>query len=341
MTLKTTLMGAVAGAALLGSSLAATAEEITVAYFLEWPMPFQYGKAKGIYEEEMGVDINWVAFDTGTAMSAAMASGDVDISVSQGVPPFVVATSAGQDLQIVDVAVSYSENDNCVVAEALEIDKDTAGELAGKQVAVPIGTAAHYGFLRQMDHFGIDVGTMDIVDMAPADSAAAFAQGNLDMVCGWGAALRRMKDHGNVLLPGAEKEALGILEFDETSAPARFAAENSYVVHYSALLEGQPSRYAFQCLEPTTLVALPYTVVQNGYEAFPDLERLGRRIAEQVLIAQQRRIEQFQFGSAEERYLAFVKDHPQLFNRVSLTHLSSYLGIQRPSLSRIRQRLAR
>ena len=48
-------------------------------------------------------------------MSAAMASGDVQISVSQGVPPFVVATSAGQDLQILDVAVSYADNDNCVV----------------------------------------------------------------------------------------------------------------------------------------------------------------------------------------------------------------------------------
>lgn len=120
----------------------------------------------------------------------------------------------------------------------------------------------------------------------------------------------------------------------------RFAAENSYVVHYSAMLQGQPTRYAFQCLEPTTLIALPHTVIQAGYDAFQDFERLGRRIAEQVLIAQQRRIEQFQFDDAEARYLAFVQDHPQLFNRVSLTHLSSYLGIQRPSLSRIRQRLA-
>jgi taurine transport system substrate-binding protein len=51
--------------------------------------------------------INWVSFDTGTAMSAAMASGDVQISVSQGVPPFVVATSAGQDLQMADIAVVY------------------------------------------------------------------------------------------------------------------------------------------------------------------------------------------------------------------------------------------
>ena len=228
MHLKSKILGAVAATALLtGAQSALAADEITVAYFLEWPMPFQYAKANGTYEEELGVKINWVSFDTGTAMSAAMASGDVQIAVSQGVPPFVVAASAGQDLQIVDVAVSYSENDNCVVAEALEIDKDSAGELAGKKVGVPIGTAAHYGFLSQMAHFGVDVSTMEIVDMAPADGQAAFAQGSLDMVCGWGGALRRMKEDGNVLLTGAEKEALGILVFDVTSAPADFVAEES------------------------------------------------------------------------------------------------------------------
>ena len=90
--------------------------------------------------------------------------GDVQISVSQGVPPFVVAASAGQDLQILDVAVSYSDNDNCVVSSGLEIDKDNAGELAGKKVAVPLGTAAHYGFLKQMSHFGVDVGGLENVN---------------------------------------------------------------------------------------------------------------------------------------------------------------------------------
>ena len=209
---------------------ASAADEITVAYFLEWPMPFQFAKVNGTYEEALGVKINWVSFDTGTAMSAAMASGDVHISVSQGVPPFVVAASAGQDLQIVDVAVSYSENDNCVVHTDLEIDKDSAGELAGKKVAVPLGTAAHYGFLSQMNHFGVDIGTMEIVDMAPAEGAAALSQASVDMACGWGGALRRMKESGNVLLTGAEKEELGILVFDVTSAPANFVAEESELV---------------------------------------------------------------------------------------------------------------
>ena len=39
--------------------------------------------------------------------------------------PFLVATAAGQDLQIVDIAVSYSDNDNCVVRSELEIDAET------------------------------------------------------------------------------------------------------------------------------------------------------------------------------------------------------------------------
>ncbi len=232
MTRKFTSL--LAGTAVALSAQAALAaghlDEITVAYFLEWPMPFQYAKEMGTYEEEMGVKINWVSFDTGTAMSAAMASGDVHLSVSQGVPPFVVATSAGQDLQILDVAVSYSENDNCVVRSDLEIDKDSAGELAGKKVAVPLGTAAHYGFLSQMNHFGVDLASLEVVDMAPAEGAAALSQGAVDMACGWGGALRRMKESGNILLTGTEKEELGILVFDVTSAPASFVAENGDLV---------------------------------------------------------------------------------------------------------------
>ena len=230
MTLKTKLMSAVAGAAALAGASAASAEEITVAYFQEWPMPFQYAKVEGMYDEALGMTVNWRAFDTGTAMSAAMASGDVQLSVSQGVPPFVVATSAGQDLAIVDVAVSYSENDNCVVAEALEIDKTNAKELEGKKAAVPLGTAAHYGFLNQMNHFDVDISTMDVVNMAPPEGAAAIAQGAIDLFCGWGGSLRRAKEHGNVLLTGAEKEELGILVFDVTSGPADYVAENGDVV---------------------------------------------------------------------------------------------------------------
>ncbi len=229
MTMKIAMAALAVSSAMFGAKQAA-AESITVAYFLEWPMPFEYAKQMGTYKKEMGVDINWVSFESGVKMSAAMASGDVHLSVSQGLPPFVVATSAGQDLQILDVAVSYADNDNCVVRSELEIDKTNAGELAGKKVAVPLGTAAHYGFLNQMKHFGVDVATIDVVDMDPPDGAAAIAQGAVDMFCGWGGSLRRALEHGNVLMTGAEKTELGILVFDVTSGPAGWVAENGDLV---------------------------------------------------------------------------------------------------------------
>jgi taurine transport system substrate-binding protein len=227
--MKKTILGAVLGvAATLSTTTAAVADghEITVAYFLEWPMPMMVAKNSGAYDEALGMKVNWVSFETGVAMSAAMASGDVQIALSQGLPPFVVAASGGQDLQLVDVAVSYAENQGCAVHSDLEIDLASAGELAGKKVAVPLGTAAHYSFIRQMDHFGVPLESLQIVDMPPPEGANALAQKAVDFACGYGGGWARMQEVGDVLLDGAAKQEIGILVFDVTSVPAAFAAES-------------------------------------------------------------------------------------------------------------------
>ena len=231
--MKKTALGLVAGLALTVSSSAAMADghgEITVAYFLEWPLPMMAAKASGAYDEALGMKVNWVSFETGTAMSAAMASGDVQIAVSQGLPPFVVATSGGQDLQLLDVAVSYAENQGCVVHADLEIDKDSAGELAGKKVAVPLGTAAHYSFIRHMNHFGVPLDSLSIVDMPPPEGANALGQKAVDFACGYGGGFATMQEYGDILLTGSEKQDIGILVFDVTSAPADYVAENGETV---------------------------------------------------------------------------------------------------------------
>ena len=74
-----------------------------------------------------------------------------------------------------------------------------------------------------------DVMLLD-VDMPPPEGAAALSQGAVDFACGYGGSLTTMKEYGNVLLTGAEKEELGILVFDVTSAPASFVAENGETV---------------------------------------------------------------------------------------------------------------
>lgn len=242
--LRSTLLAS--AIALVAAPSFAQTNEITVAYFLEWPLPFEAAKVDGTLERELGVKVNWRSFDTGVAMSAATAAGDVQFLISQGVPPFVTATSAGQDLKAIDIAVSYSDNDNCVARTDLEITKDNAAtELVGKKVGVPIGTAAHYGFLKQLWHFGLKADQLQVVDLAPPDGAAAIAQGNIDVFCGWGGSLARAKEYGNILLTGAEKEELGIRIFDVISAPGAFAAENpDLVAKFLKVVNDQNAAYA-------------------------------------------------------------------------------------------------
>lgn len=157
--------------------------------------------------------------------------------------------------------------------------------------------------------------------------------------------------HEIYIQPGQVQEEAGFvvrglvrsyyLDQDGTARTVRFYAEQDYAVHYSAFIARQPSKYAFQCLEPVTMVGLPYHAMQWAYEAFPQFEQYGRLMAEAVLQAQQARIESFLFQTAEARYLGFIAQYPEIFSRISLSHLCSYLGIERQTLTRIRQKLAR
>lgn len=119
-----------------------------------------------------------------------------------------------------------------------------------------------------------------------------------------------------------------------------FIGEGKYATHYSAFISLTSCKYYFRCIEPSIIVNLSYKHIQEGYNKFPNLERYGRLVAEEVLKMQQRRLESFLFDDAETRYLDFIKENPDLFNRVSLSYLASFLGIERQSLTRIRKKLA-
>lgn len=119
-----------------------------------------------------------------------------------------------------------------------------------------------------------------------------------------------------------------------------FYKEGDYATHYPAFITRQQSRYTIQCLEPTQMLCLTYEDQQWIYQQSAGFERYSRLIVEEILKRQQARIESFIFETAEQRYLDFVNNHTGLFNRISLSHLCSFLGIERQSLTRIRQKLS-
>lgn len=120
---------------------------------------------------------------------------------------------------------------------------------------------------------------------------------------------------------------------------AWFVDELSYVSDYPSFLNGSPSNYIFESLEPSVIVFLPKKTMNDGYQKSVKLERYGRIIAEEVLKYMQERIEGFLFKSATLRYQEFISANKNLLHRVSVGHIASYLGIERQSLTRIRKNL--
>ena len=227
----TRLAAAMMGAAsLLAAGAAHAAEEVNVAFFLEWATPNQIAKVDGDYDDALGVDVNWTNFSTGVQMTEAMLAGDIDIAYSQGLAPFVTAIQQGAPLKMVGIAVVYEAND-CFVRNGLGITSSNASELEGRTVAVPLNTMADFSFRKQMEALDVDIDTMTIVDQAPADGAVSLADRSVDMACIFGgASAKAAGEVGRPIMSSRQKSAAGIGSFDVISVTESFARENPDLV---------------------------------------------------------------------------------------------------------------
>lgn len=119
-----------------------------------------------------------------------------------------------------------------------------------------------------------------------------------------------------------------------------FATENNFITSLKSLLTRTTCPYIIEALEDAELFVMQYDHLQQLYERSHGWERFGRLLAEQYFLMNQLRSESLLTQTAEERYIDLITKQPDLLNRVSLGHISSYLGIKGPSLSRIRAQLA-
>ena len=201
-------------------------DELNVAYFLEWPTANQAAQADGTYDAALGLTVNWIPFASGGDMAQAMEAGDIDISYSQGLTPFANFVTGGSDLLLVGVAVSYADADNCVAGPDYGITAENAAEtLAGQSIYTPLGNVTHFKLLKMLEHLGVDTSSVELIQSegGPA-AAAALDSGAVALACAFGGAVNQMIDNGgNLVMTGAEQEAIGIRVFDIISTTADFA----------------------------------------------------------------------------------------------------------------------
>lgn len=116
----------------------------------------------------------------------------------------------------------------------------------------------------------------------------------------------------------------------------RFIKEGNFATHYKAFITQEASKYYFKAVEPCELLVFNYAHIQKCFALYPDFEKFGRLMAEAIIKKMESRLESQHFDSAEKRYNDFLKEYPDLHNRLSLEQISSYIRITRPALSRLR-----
>jgi len=129
------------------------------------------------------------------------------------------------------------------------------------------------------------------------------------------------------------------IDYNGIEINKHFCMENSLAISYSAFLRREESKFYIQALEDTKLIIIDYKTYQELLESHICWKITASKLAEMLFILKEKKEAELLLNNAQERYLQFLKDYPDLENRISQYHIASYLGIAPESLSRIRSNL--
>ena len=184
-------------------------------------------KNNGWLEEALpGYEIEWKLFDSGGSVNEAFAGGSIDIGLA-GSSPVSRGLSAPIAYQVPWI------HDVIGSAEALAVKEgiSSIADLAGKKVAVPFASTAHYSLLAALETAGVDPTTVDIIDAEPDAIAAAWTQGAIDAAYVWNPVLAQLVTEGaTILTDSADVAASGKTTYDLAVVSTEFATDHPEAV---------------------------------------------------------------------------------------------------------------
>ena len=115
---------------------------------------------------------------------------------------------------------------------------------------------------------------------------------------------------------------------------------NSFSSDYYSFLNQKPSIIYSMALETSNLYSLTHKDLAELYSRSAMGVWIGKAIAEQLFMQRQQVQIDLLTLTAEERYLKLLSEKPEIFQRVSLKHIASYIGVTAESLSRLRKNIS-
>ncbi|HXB93428.1 MAG TPA: Crp/Fnr family transcriptional regulator [Puia sp.] len=117
-------------------------------------------------------------------------------------------------------------------------------------------------------------------------------------------------------------------------------ASEGHLIHSELSFHNRiPSGAVVETIEPTVFFSISYESMQQLYDQSPKMERMGRLMISDLFVKKDHRYFDQLNKSTRERFLDYVRTHPQMMQRVPQKYIASYLNIKAETFSRLKHLL--
>lgn len=117
-----------------------------------------------------------------------------------------------------------------------------------------------------------------------------------------------------------------------------FAKEGEWCCVHNLLSDAE-SEFYIETLEDCTFLRTDINILRKILNTNLELQKIYSRLVYDAIRLQDKRNLYFQGLTGKERYLLFLKENPELAERVNQEYIASYIGITKTSLSRLKRDL--
>lgn len=182
-------------------------EKVVIAT-LEMPNDEGIAKAEGYFEDELGVPVEVVQFESGKAINQAMVSGAVDFGLT-GSGSAVLGIASGIPIEMIWIHETLGSVESLVAKS--ELNATSLEDLKGKNIGVPFASTAHYSLLRAITASGFEESDFALIDLQPSDLFAAWQRGDIDAAYIWEPTLSELLADGNIVLHSGDVAEMGYM----------------------------------------------------------------------------------------------------------------------------------
>lgn len=119
-----------------------------------------------------------------------------------------------------------------------------------------------------------------------------------------------------------------------------FTFEGEFTSNTKSAINREPSKMSIEAGEDALLWVFDLDKLSPEMKSLPSVSQFIRRTAMQMLVASETRGNLLKIYTPAERYHYIERNIPHILQRVPLSHLASFLGVSRETLSRIRAKKA-